>query len=146
MSIYFAKNFKYIEIACPHCGKDRPIDPKLTYLLQALRDKIAKPIYISEGGGIRCPVYNRKIGGYIDSPHLYGKAVDISVRGMDIIALAKIAKEIGFSRIGLYPFENFIHIDVVEPYPSVSWVRKKDGKYKYFLTLEKAIKFIENIS
>ena len=146
MSVNFAKNFKYIEIACLHCGKSKPLHPQLVFLLQALRDKINLPIIISSGGGLRCPVYNKRIGGFADSPHLYGKAVDISVKSMDIFTLARIAKEIGFSRVGLYPHNYFIHVDVVEPYPNASWVRKRDGKYKYFLTLEKAIKFVESIS
>ena len=67
MSIFFSKNFKYSEIMCPcGCEKDRPIEPQLTYLLQALRDKINEPIYITIGGGIRCKKYNKRIGGYVD--------------------------------------------------------------------------------
>jgi len=143
MSIYFAKNFKYTEIACPHCGKSKPLHPQLVFLLQALRDNINLPIIISSGGGLRCPIYNKKIGGYVDSPHLHGMAADISVKGMDIFTLARKAKEVGFSRIGLYPYNNFIHVDVVEPYPSASWMRQKDGKFKYFLTLEKAILWLQ---
>ena len=143
MSLYFAKNFTYIEIACPHCGKDRPIDPKLICLLQALRDLIGKPIHITKGGGIRCPVYNKQVYGFADSPHLYGKAVDIYVKGMDIITLARKAKEIGFSRVGLYPNNHFIHVDIIEPYPNASWVRDKKGFYHYFLALEKAILWLQ---
>jgi len=143
MSIYFAKNFKYKEIACPDCGKDRPLDPKLIYLLQSLRDKINRPIYISKGGGIRCPAYNKRIGGYRYSPHLKGKAVDIHVKNMDIITLAKEAWDVGFSRIGLY--KTFIHIDIVRPYKSSSWVRDKNGIYSYFSTLEEAIVFAKSI-
>ena len=143
MSIYITQNFKYIEFACPCCGKDRPIDPKLIYLLQSLREKIDRPIYISKGGGIRCKKYNKQIKGYVDSPHLYGKATDIQVENMDIVSLAKQAKDIGFSRVGLYPFSHFIHIDVIRPYPSASWVRDVQGKYHYFKTLEDAIIFSE---
>lgn len=143
MSIYITRNFKYIEFACPCCGKDRPIDPKLIYLLQSLREKIDRPIYISKGGGIRCKKYNKQIGGYVDSPHLYGKATDIQVENMDIVSLAKQAKDIGFSRVGLYPFSHFIHIDVIRPYPSASWVRDVQGRYFYFKTLEDAIIFSE---
>lgn len=145
MSIFVSKNFRYSEFACPCCGKDRPLDPKLIYLLQSLRDKINKPIYISTGGGIRCKAYNRKIKGYVDSPHLYGKAVDIYVKDMGIIILAKEAEEIKFSRVGLYPYNHFIHVDMIKPYPSASWCRDKEGKYHYFKTLEKAIKFMEKL-
>ena len=142
MSIYFAKNFKYSKIACPCCGKDKPIDPRLSFLLQSLREKINRPIYISRGGGIRCKKYNRKIGGYKYSPHLEGRAVDIHAKNMDIITLAKEAKDIGFSRIGLYPFSHFIHVDVLEPRPSKAWLRDGDGIYYYFTTLEDAIKCV----
>ena len=147
MSIFFSKNFKYAEIRCPcGCGKDRPIDHELIYLLQALRDKINKPIYISKGGGIRCKAYNKRIGGYVDSSHLYGKAVDIHAKNMGIIKLAEEAKDIGFKRIGLYPFSHFVHLDTVEPYPSASWVRDIQGKYHYFKNLENAISFIKGIN
>jgi len=143
MSIHFAKNFKYAEIACPCCGKDRPLDSKLLYLLQSLRNKIDRPIYITSG--LRCRKYNDSIGGYKYSPHLQGKAVDIHAKNMGIIDLAIEAKKIGFSRIGIYPENYFIHIDTVRPYRSASWVRDKERNYHYFKTLEGAIKFAEVI-
>lgn len=144
MSLYITKNFKYSEYACPcGCGKDRPIDPKLIYLLQSLRDKIDRPIYISKGGGIRCKKYNKQIHGYIDSPHMAGKAVDIHAKNMGMISLAKQAKDIGFNRIGLYPFNHFIHIDIIRPYPSASWVRDIQGRYVYFRTLDDALTYMK---
>ena len=143
MSIYITKNFKYSEFACPCCGKDRPINPSLIFLLQSLRDKIDRPIYISKGGGIRCKKYNQKIKGYVNSPHLKGKAVDIHAKNMDIVSLAKQAKDIGFSRIGLYPFSHFIHVDIIRPYPSASWVRDVQGRYIYFRSLDGAIIYIK---
>ena len=60
---------------------------------------------------------------------------------MDIVSLAKQAKDIGFSRVGIYKFSHFIHVDIIEPYPSASWVRDIQGKYHYFKTLEDAIIF-----
>ena len=143
MSIYVTKNFKRVEFVCPCCGKDRPIDPHLIYLLQGLREKINRPIYISRGGGIRCKKYNRKIGGYRYSPHLEGRAVDIHAKNMGLIELAKEAKNISFTRIGIYPSNYFIHVDILKPRPSESWVRSKTGKYIYFKELEEAIKFIK---
>jgi len=144
MSLYFAKNFKYKEIECPCCGKIRPIDPKLIYLLQSLREKIDRPIFISRGGGLRCKAYNKRIGGYPNSAHCFGKAVDVHAKNMNIIDLAIAAKDIGFPRIGLYPFSHFIHLDTVNPYRgSASWVRDINGKYHYFKTLEQAIDSIK---
>ena len=147
MSIYFAKNFLYSEIMCPcGCEKIKPIDSRLTYLLQSLRNKLGEPIYISKGGGLRCKAYNRYIGGYIYSPHLDGRAVDIHIKGYDILDLAIIAKSVGFSRIGLYPYTHFIHVDTVNPYRgNASWVRDKNHNYHYFKTLEQAGRFMESI-
>jgi uncharacterized protein YcbK (DUF882 family) len=132
---------------CPcGCKKVKPIDAKLTFLLQSLREKINKAIYISKGGGLRCKAFNKKIHGYTYSPHLAGKAVDISAKHMKIIDLALEAESVGFSRIGLYPYNHFIHLDTVRPYRSASWVRDKKFKYTYFKTLEQAICFVESIT
>lgn len=142
MSIFISRNFKFAEFACPDCGKNRPIDSHFIYLLQSLREKIGKPIYISKGGGLRCRKYNRKIGGYRSSAHLVGRAADIHAKNMSLIQLAKEAKDIGFSRIGIYIHSHFIHVDTYSPRPSASWCRNINGKYIYFKTLEEAIEFI----
>ncbi len=141
MSIYFGRNFRFSEIACPDCGKIKPLDPKLIYLLQSLREKIGKPIYITSG--LRCRKYNKKIGGYIYSPHLKGKAVDCRGKHISLIDFARVARDIGFSRVGIY--KSFIHIDTVRPYRNSSWVRDKVGKYHYFKTLEDSITFAKTI-
>lgn len=144
MSTFFAKNFRYSEIMCPcGCGKDKPIDPKLSYLLQSLRNKIDRPIYISKGGGLRCKAYNRRIGGYLYSAHLKGMAVDCRGKNINLIDFAREARDIGFSRVGIY--KSFIHIDTVRPYRNSSWVRDKVGKYHYFKTLEESILFAKEI-
>jgi len=143
LSLFITRNFKYIEFACPDCGKDRPIDPKLIYLLQSLREKIDRPIYISKGGGIRCKKYNKQIGGYVDSPHLYGKATDCKAKNISLIDFAREARGIGFPRVGLY--KTFLHLDIIKPYPSASWCRDKEGKYHYFKTLEDSISFAKTI-
>jgi hypothetical protein len=140
---YVTKNFRYIEFVCPcGCGIDRPIDSHCIYLLQSLRDYIHQPIYITKGGGIRCPAYNKSIDGYWNSAHLFHKAGDIRVPGMDIIGLGKKAKEVGFSRVGFYPYENFIHTDTFRPFPSEAWVRDKKGLYRYFKKFEDAISYV----
>jgi uncharacterized protein YcbK (DUF882 family) len=141
-----SKDFTDKEFRCPcknkNCDKDKLPDGKLVTLLQYLRDKISQPIYITKGGGIRCKFYNKLIGGYVDSPHLKGKAADIYCKNLDYIKLAQFAKAIGFLRIGLYPFSNskFIHLDIIEPYPSESWIRDKYGDYYYYHTLEFALR------
>jgi len=141
MSIYTSKDFKFIEFRCPcGCGIDRPIDSHFIYLLQNLRDKLNTPIYINSG--LRCLSYNKKIGGYYNSAHLFGKGADIRVVGIGNISLAKQAKEIGFTRIGIYPYSNFIHVDVMRPVPSEAWARGKGGRYYYYKKLEEAIEAV----
>ncbi len=142
MSIYITKNFRYSEFACPYSGKVKPIDPHFIYLLQSLREKIGEPIYVTKGGGLRCRKYNHKIGGYKNSAHLFGKAADIRAKNVSLIQLAEEAKNIGFTRIGIYSHNHFIHIDTYAPRPSASWIRDIQGNYIYFKTLEEAIEFM----
>jgi len=111
--------------------------------LQSLRNKVDRPIFISRGGGLRCKIYNKRIGGYKYSPHLRGQAVDIHAKNIDIITLAREARDIGFTRVGLYPHNHFIHVDILKPRPSKAWFRDGDGIYYYFTTLEDAIGVIK---
>ena len=133
-------NFNKHEFSCKcGCGKNKPIDSELIRLLQNLRTKLTKPIHILEG--VRCNKYNKEIKGFIDSPHLQGKAVDCKVKNISLIDLAREARDIGFSRVGLY--KTFLHLDIIEPYPSASWYRDEKGIYHYFKTLEKTIEYLK---
>ena len=137
LSLNFSKN----EFACGcGCGKNEPIDPELIRLLQDLRTKLGKSIHILEG--VRCKTYNKEIKGFIDSPHLEGRAVDCKVKDINLIDFAREARDIGFSRVGLY--ETFLHLDTIEPYPSASWYRNQNDIYIYFKTLEEAIMFVNS--
>ena len=141
MSKYVSKDFQQDEFACKcGCGKVKPIDPELIRLLQDLRTKLAKPIQVLEG--VRCRKYNHDIKGFIDSPHLAGKAVDCKAKNINLIDFAREARDIGFSRVGLY--ETFLHLDTIEPYPSASWYRNQNDIYIYFKTLEEAIMFVNS--
>lgn len=122
-----SKDFDSSEFVCPCCNGG-VVSEILIDKLQQLRDLINKPITITSG--YRCSAYNKKIGGYANSPHCKGLAADIYCKGMDIYVLAGRADLI-FSRIGIYPDNNFIHVDIVKPHPSKFWVRHK-GVYKYF--------------
>lgn len=50
------------------------------YLYQPLRDSLKKAVIINSG--YRCKELNVKVGGVINSQHLYGQAADITVPGM----------------------------------------------------------------
>ncbi|HET8839129.1 MAG TPA: D-Ala-D-Ala carboxypeptidase family metallohydrolase [Flavobacteriaceae bacterium] len=82
--------------------------------LQHLRDLIGKPIHINSG--YRSPEHNREVGGVSNSQHLYGKAADITVKGMDpktvrenILELIRRG-EMKNGGIGIY--DSFVHYDI----------------------------------
>lgn len=102
-----ATNFKVKEFSC-HDGSDVvKIDSDLVIKLQALRDIIEKPIVINSG--YRTPEYNKKIGGASRSQHIYGKAADIAISGINPKEIAKQAETLGFMGIGLYDWG--CHVD-----------------------------------
>ena len=81
----------------------------VTYVLQPLRDKLNKPIYISSG--FRCEELNKIVGGVNTSQHLIGQAADITYSG-DIEELYEYIKLINLpvDQVILYKNKNFIHI------------------------------------
>ena len=112
---------------CKEC-EERPYDIndlllELLYKLEQRLKELGYNLIITSGK--RCPAYNASVGGYANSPHIFGKAADIKVEGISILELAKICVEIGFSRVGIYP--NHVHVDVVRPYPSKYWYVARYG-------------------
>ena len=126
-------NFQLSEFKCPCCGENK-ITGALVTKLQSLRDMINMPIHITSG--YRCQLYNKKIGGYINSKHKKGEAGDIQAL-MSKVFLAKMAENVGFKRIGLYP--NHVHLELGDK--PLYWVVSRYGnKPIYYKTLEGAIK------
>ena len=107
------KNFHSDEFAC-HCGCGGvQIDSALASGLQIVRDAVGLPVIVNSG--YRCASHNAKIGGSKNSYHLVGMAADISVSGMSCETLYHYAEIfVGFRNggMGIYPDENFIHVDV----------------------------------
>lgn len=103
------ENFSDYEFKCPCCGLFI-VDKELLRRLQAIRDKLGKPIKIESG--YRCPKHNRKIPGAApNSTHLYGWAVDINTPdGKYALDLLMLAIEEGFRRIEIK--RGNIHLDV----------------------------------
>lgn len=112
---------------CKECeGKEYEINYSLMELLSKLELKLQeKGKSLTINSGKRCPAYNASVGGYANSPHVFGKAADIKVEGMSIFELAELCVELGFSRVGVYP--NHVHVDVVRPYPSRFWYLSRYG-------------------
>ncbi|MBU4349629.1 DUF882 domain-containing protein [bacterium] len=107
--INIALHFKLSEFSCP-CCKRVMLHSKLIAKLMELRKILERPIYITSG--YRCPEYNQKIGGVVNSYHCIGLAADIQVKDISLIDLLGYAEEIDFNGIGFYEKKNFLHLDV----------------------------------
>ncbi|XKX06688.1 D-Ala-D-Ala carboxypeptidase family metallohydrolase [Tenacibaculum maritimum] len=112
------KNFHISEFLCKD-GSYLPFDVRQNVLelaenLQVIRDYIGKPIHINSA--YRSVSYNKKIGGVPNSQHIYGKAADITVKGLSSRKLARIIRKlirkgkIKQGGVGLY--DGFVHYDI----------------------------------
>ena len=107
--------FSVDELKCK--GTDEcEMDEGFMKKLEALRHEFNEPMIVSSG--YRHESYNQVIGGAKNSPHLYGKAVDIVISGKSAYRLMKLAIQHGFTGIGVPqrgPHEKrFLHIDTME--------------------------------
>jgi uncharacterized protein YcbK (DUF882 family) len=115
------KNFSRKEFSCS-CGCDCvpvSIQMALVTKLQRARNEFG-PITITSG--VRCPEYNKKIGGHQNSSHLNGWAADLhcfhSYYRFQLIEALKMA---GFSRFGIAKL--FVHVDCdPNKTPGVIWL------------------------
>lgn len=94
---------------------DHIIDKRLVDLLDAIRERIGKPITINSG--YRCPAHNEEVGGVSNSQHVEGTAADITYDDIDVEYLAEVAEacgqELGIEGgIGTYYYQGFVHVDV----------------------------------
>src|SRR5690348_17100889 len=89
------------------------VNSKLVDALEQLRALVDKPITITSG--YRSPQHNAAVGGVEHSQHELGMAADIKIAGLDTFQLYVLADQIPlFSQggIGIYPGQDFIHVDV----------------------------------
>ena len=106
--IYFTEQ----ELACK--GTDEcDMHPEFMEKLIAVREDYNQPMIITSG--YRHLAYNDTIGGAKNSPHLYGRAVDIKVAGGDALRLIKMALRHGMTGVGVKQRgdhdRRFIHLD-----------------------------------
>lgn len=108
-------NFNWSEFSCKGkdcCGHSAPIHPDLIEAVQALRDRIGRPLSITSG--FRCNRHNAAIGGEENSFHTLGMAADVACPdGISSESLAALAEGIDLFRIGgigVYP--SWVHLDV----------------------------------
>ena len=107
--------FSIEELKCK--GTDECLmDEEFMEKLEALRQEFNQPMIITSG--YRHESYNQVIGGAKNSPHLYGKAVDVLVSGKAAYRLMKLAIQYGFTGIGVSQRGShegrFLHIDTMD--------------------------------
>lgn len=83
---------------------------------------------ITVNSAYRTKGYNANVGGGSMSYHLYGKAVDISLRGHDRYEVLRRAIESGIKGIGIYSQSegDFMHLDMRDK-PHI-WMQDNRGK------------------
>jgi uncharacterized protein YcbK (DUF882 family) len=106
-----SSHFTEEEARCK-CGCGRMVvNDILVRLLEAIRATAGHRLVIVHSWN-RCGQYNKKVGGSPDSQHLYGKAADISIKGVSPDQLAQFAESCGADGIGTYHKQGFVHVDV----------------------------------
>lgn len=101
-----SRNFNINEFRCKGTGKLIKMDNKLIYKLEELRYYFNKPIIINSG--YRTPQHNRNVGGAKNSQHLYGRAADVVVKGVNPSKVYNYAVK-HFDGVGKY--NTFTHVD-----------------------------------
>lgn len=111
------KYFQNFEFTCPcGCGKNN-IDLTLVQILDEIREYFGKPMIVT--CGCRCQKLNdRMVGSIKNSKHIYGKAADIWISGIDKnLLLAKCQEYVNNGR-ATYTYTNnsnmkyAVHIDI----------------------------------
>lgn len=98
-------------------GETKAMDVRLLDLLHEIAAKLdtRQPFHIISG--YRSPATNamlrqRTSGVAEHSQHMEGKAADIRVPGLDLLALRRLAAALHEGGVGFYPRSGFVHVDV----------------------------------
>lgn len=97
-------------------GDVHPIDPSLLDLLHALAETTGSRTPFEVISGYRSPATNRQLrarsGGVASgSLHMVGRAIDIRVGDVRLVALRDAARTLRRGGVGYYPQSNFVHVD-----------------------------------
>lgn len=112
------KNFTIEEFDCKD-GTQVPLNlvcnvNKLAQNLQALRDHLKEPVFIT-GSGYRTPSHNKAVGGANESEHLKANAADINVKSKSPRQLANVIEKLIASgkmeQGGIGVYKGFVHYD-----------------------------------
>jgi len=98
-------------------GEEHTIDPRLFDLLHNLRTKTEASAPFQVISGYRSPATNAKMHAEshevaAKSQHMFGKALDIRIEGVDLAHLHQAALSLNAGGVGYYPQSDFVHVDV----------------------------------
>lgn len=105
-----------------------PIDPRLPVFLLDVRQELNLPpeTVITLLSGYRSPRSNQIVGGASRSQHLFGRAADIRIPGIQpteiFLAAARVTDGSEIGGRGNYPMRNLVHLDVG---PKRSWEEQR---------------------
>jgi uncharacterized protein YcbK (DUF882 family) len=103
-------------LRCHYTDKQYPIDIKVLEFLDLVSNRLGYSDKIHIISGYRSPEYNNYLlkhghAAAKGSLHMEGRALDISIPGIDVSALRRAALSLRLGGVGYYPRQNFIHID-----------------------------------
>jgi hypothetical protein len=102
-----SEHFSREEFACScGCGFDT-VDTELLRILEVVRTHFDRPVTVNSA--CRCVDRNHAVGGSSNSQHLYGRAADIVVQGIDPSLVYELVDQMGIGGAGEYT--TFTHID-----------------------------------
>ena len=116
--MYLSANFERTEFECKcGCGYDT-VDHELVEMLEIVRGRYDSPVIINSG--CRCVTHNEKIQfeanpDYVayssNSQHLYGRAADFVVQGVEPERVFSFINRHAPDRFGLGLYTGWIHLD-----------------------------------
>jgi uncharacterized protein YcbK (DUF882 family) len=104
LSTHFSRS--EFKCKCSQCDFDT-VDAGLLLMLEKIRVHFNRPITINSA--CRCARHNFAVGGGKTSQHLYGRAADITVDGIEPRIVANYAEALNPGGLGHY--STFTHID-----------------------------------
>nr|WP_320010498.1 DUF882 domain-containing protein [uncultured Desulfobulbus sp.] len=99
-----------------HTGQIHRIDPKLLDILWAVQQEMGNKGTYKVVSAFRSPQTNRKLSrthrGVADhSLHMKGRAIDLSLPGVQLSHIRHCAMNMRTGGVGYYPRSNFVHLD-----------------------------------
>lgn len=103
-------NFRVREFACSDGSDPIFIDSELVSVLQKIRSHFGRAVTITSA--YRTPGHNKACNGTSYSQHLYGRAADIKIAGINPAKVAAYAEKLMPQSGGIGLYDTFTHIDV----------------------------------